>query len=87
MGYFSNGTEGQIYEATYCRHCRWYRPVEKGGAESCPVLDAHLWWNYQDCNEPGSPLHKMIPRDGIENLRCVYFEEAADADGDGRVPA
>ena len=70
MGYFSNGTEGSIYEGTYCRRCVHYGPEEGPG---CPVWFAHLLHNYEACNDDGSILHLLIPRHGIENEECAMF--------------
>lgn len=72
MGYFSNGTEGDIYEEKYCNKC--VHLLEQYG---CPCLLAHLMWNYEECNKPDSVLHKMIPRtaDGW-NGKCFAFQEA-----------
>jgi len=68
MGYFSNGTEGDMYEAEYCDHC-----VHSQGRE-CPVLLAHLLWNYDECNNKASILHKMIPRDAEGwNQQCFAY--------------
>ena len=67
MGYFSNGSEGMAYEETYCAHCIH----EEGG---CAVMLAHLLHNYDECNNPESILHVLIPRgkDGF-NERCKMF--------------
>ena len=70
MGYFANGTEGEIYENRYCSHCVHYHEEY-----SCPVLQAHVLWNYDECNKPDSLLHKMIPRAGVENQQCIFFQE------------
>ncbi len=67
MGYFSNGTEGSMYEAEYCENCLHY--------EGCAVLEAHMIYNYDECNKK-SILHILIPRDGIENKKCRMFVEA-----------
>lgn len=79
MGYFSSGTEGMDYEARYCARCRFYAD----GA--CPVLQAHLLWNYDECNKPESVLHKMIPRgkDGF-NERCIFWQEPTPSPTGGR---
>ena len=69
MGYFSNGTEGYEYEAQYCDRC--VHNIEKFG---CPVLELHRLYNYDECNNDDSILHKAIPRDDKgENERCVFF--------------
>jgi len=72
MGYFSNGTEGEMYAAKWCSWCIHNLP-EYG----CPVMLAHLLWNYDECNNEASVLHKMIPREGIGNGPCFAFVEAA----------
>lgn len=69
MGYFSNGTEGMDYYEEYCSKCLHDKD------ESCPVWNAHLLCNYDECNKPESILHMLIPREGIRNLRCTMFIE------------
>lgn len=71
MGYFSNGTEGMMYEETYCRRCIHVGPAEGPG---CPIWLAHLLHNYDDEAQP--ILDLFIPREGIENLECKMFVEA-----------
>ena len=73
MGYFSNATEGDFYESIYCIKCIHNHP-ECG----CPCLEAHKIWNYAECNNEDSLLHKMIPREGIENKKCIFFMEIDD---------
>lgn len=70
MAYFSNGTEGMMYEERYCSRC-----VHNF---DCPVWDAHLLFNYTECNNPESILHMLIPRskDGLSNEQCRMFYEA-----------
>ena len=72
MGYFSNGIDGERYEAQWCARCIHNLP-EHG----CPALTAHLLWNYDECNKPESILHRMIPRtpDG-GNGQCFGFTES-----------
>lgn len=66
MGYFSNGTEGEAYEARFCAHC-----VNQDG---CWIWLQHLLHNYEEANKPDSFLHRLIPRttDGW-NGQCVMF--------------
>ena len=71
MAYFSNGSEGDFYEAKYCRRCVHMHP-----AHGCPCWDAHLLWNYDECNKPNSILHKMWPREGCHNGVCMFFVTA-----------
>jgi hypothetical protein len=67
MGYFSNGTEGMVYEETYCANCVHYGPE----GISCAVLELHSIHNYDECNNRDSFLHVLIPRgkDG-QNQKC-----------------
>ena len=65
MGYFSNGTEGMIYEQYFCSRCI------HGG--NCAVWDAHLLYNYRECNNKESILHLLIPRNDTENEQCRMF--------------
>ena len=69
MGYFSNGTEGQIYEAKWCDRCEHQ--------EGCAVWMAHMLHNYKECNDKESILHLLIPRSegGIGNEQCRMFIE------------
>lgn len=69
MGYFSNGTEGELYYEDYCSRCVHNKN------EDCPIWDAHLLFSYRDCNNPESILHMLIPRDGVENKACRLFLE------------
>ncbi len=69
MGYFANGEIGEMYEERYCNHC-----VHELEDYTCIVLQAHMLWNYDECNNDDSLLHKMIPREGVENKECIFFE-------------
>ena len=67
MGYFSNSTEGNFYEQEFCAKCWHYH--------DWAVLQAHMLYNYEECNNPNSILHLLIPRseDGLSNLKCRMF--------------
>lgn len=73
MGYFSNGTEGDLYESEYCSRC--IHSQKEGG---CAVMLAHMLHNYKECNNEDSILHLLIPRDekGF-NKQCEMFTEMA----------
>jgi len=71
MGYFSNGTEGDLYEEKWCKRCVHYPQTEYD--ECCMVWFAHLICNYDECNDEDSVLHMLIPREGIRNLECKMF--------------
>jgi len=70
MGYFSNGTEGMQYEDRWCAKCIHERNPDD---EPCAVWELHMLHNYDECNKDDSPLHVLIPRDGINNGRCRMF--------------
>jgi hypothetical protein len=71
MGYFSNGTEGEMYRRQYCRRCLHGDEDDTG----CAVWYAHLMW----VGEAGKAtvLDALIPRskDGLVNERCLMFVE------------
>ena len=73
MGYFSNGTESESYEAKYCNRCVHQKPDDGG----CAVFFAHLLYNYEECNKEDSILHLLIPRkkEGLGNEQCAMFHE------------
>jgi hypothetical protein len=72
MGYFTNGTEGEDYEARYCVRC-----VHRSDEPMCAVWEAHFFHNYDECNKPGSILHTLIPRQKHGgNGQCRMFREA-----------
>lgn len=69
MGYFPNGTAGDIYEEKYCSRC-----VHMNQETGCPVMIAHQLYNYEECNKPESILHILIPRDKDGwNQQCAMF--------------
>lgn len=71
MGYFSNGCEGDSYEARYCSNCVHQNGPD--GKTGCAVWLAHMLKNYDECNNKESILHTLIPRKGIVNLKCLMF--------------
>lgn len=68
MGYFSNGTAGEIYMCKWCQNCAHLD-------DPCMVWGAHLSRNYEDCNDENSILHLLIPRseDKLSNKQCTMF--------------
>ena len=72
MGYFSNGTEGLDYAAKFCDRCQHQGPEDGPG---CAVWEAHMLYNYKQCNDPNSVLHLLIPREagGLRNGACRMF--------------
>lgn len=80
MGYFSNGTEGELYHHAYCSRCvHWPTDPADG---MCAVWLAHQLRSYEDCNDPESPLHVLIPRskDKCGNEECRMFIAAPNID-------
>ena len=82
MGYFSNGTEGEIYEETFCARCVHY-DNEIGEDTPCPIWMAHFLYAYDLCNKEDHPgkvmLDMFIPRKeegGLNgNGRCTMFKQ------------
>ena len=75
MGYFSNGTEGLLYQEEFCFRCRNFRDVDDDRGKGCPVYDLHLLYNGEEDKE--SLLDFLIPRaaDGLSNEQCSMFLE------------
>lgn len=72
MGYFSNGSEGEYYEAQWCHRCVHQPTAERG----CPVWDLHMLYNYDQCKKAttAEALSMFIPRDADGgNGRCTMF--------------
>jgi len=70
MGYFPNGMSGDMYREAYCNKCRWDKDSK------CPIWGAHLFYNYDECNKPGSILHMLIPRKKAPdygNGECFFY--------------
>jgi len=67
VGYFSNGTEGMMYEEEWCNKCLH--------REGCPIWMAHMIHNYDECNNKESILHMLIPIEdnGVGNKKCAMF--------------
>lgn len=80
MGYFSNGTEGMMYEAEYCDHC--IHQDGPDGQSGCAVWLAHMLRNYEECNNDNSILHLLIPRskDHLSNEQCAMFLKKPHSD-------
>lgn len=81
MGYFSNGSEGDAYEAAVCSKCVHQNGPD--GESGCAVMLAHMLHNYKECNKPDSILHLLIPRghpdnEGYWNGKCAMFHPRSD---------
>ncbi len=90
MGYFSNGTEGEMYAEEYCSRCVHWKD-NGSGCHGCPVWDLHFLHNYDqlpsDKDSPeqtkgrrllASVLGTLIPRnkDDLGNQQCAMFHPA-----------
>lgn len=72
MGYFSNGTEAEIYEETYCRKCvHYYRDED---IDPCAIMAAHFF--HQQEGSARDVLDMLIPREG-GNAQCALFYEVS----------
>lgn len=73
MAYFSNGSEGEFYEANICAHCVHGPDVEDG----CAVWLVHLMFNYEQNTNPdlATTLELLIPRANLPgyNEFCTMF--------------
>ncbi len=72
MGYFSNGTEGDIYRDQYCDCC------EFDCSDSCPIWNAHVMHCHSGSKDTKAVLDALIPRskDGLTNEACFFFVRA-----------
>lgn len=86
MGYFANGTEGEIYQDEYCFNCQNWTIREGEPCEGCPIWDMHMMDNYDLCNVKDSYLNKLIPRQkrGLHNGKCVMFLSKKEVDRHGK---
>lgn len=66
MGYFSNGTEGDMYQERYCSRCI------HGENDECPVWDAHLLYNGDGLLHQ-ELLDMLIPQTTSGNGQCLMF--------------
>lgn len=76
MGYFSNGTEGECYQRTYCFNCVNRKKDDAG--VGCPIWDLHMSYNYELCNSKSKAkkmLDFLIPPDKetCGNKQCSMF--------------
>ena len=79
MAYFSNGTEGYIYEQVWCSRCH-FQPRDE--LKECPIMYLHAVYNYDQCGKDErakdlkSCLSNLIPRgeNGFAD-KCNFFIE------------
>ena len=76
MAYFSNGSEGDRYQAEYCERC-----VHGANNQPCPVLGLHYEWNYEAVGENGDAakryaLNTLWPMQDGFPAQCLMFTPA-----------
>ena len=78
MGYFPNGTSGEMYESTFCTNCAHQKPNDGG----CAVWMLHLVYNYDQFKDEkvANILDALIPRtaDKLGNEECKMFARKGD---------
>lgn len=65
MGYFSNGTEGDIFRSRFCHQCQnWGRDKTSRdtGEPGCPIIDAHQVFGYSAKGDLKVTLNILIKR-------------------------
>ena len=75
MGTFPNGTAGEIFQEQWCARCVHFADKDDGRGPGCPVIDAHLAFDYGAEGDTRRALDMLIA-DGD----CLMFHE-------GRPPA
>lgn len=78
MGFFSNGTEGDMYQSQFCARCINWKDVGDGRGAGCPVWDLHMLYNYDQHKKASTEaaLAMFIPRDAAGwNRQCAMFHE------------
>lgn len=77
MAYFSNGTEGLMYQEEYCFKCKNFRDLKDDRGYGCPIWDLHLLWGYKLCNSRSigkKMLDILIPEEkGFMPKKCSMF--------------
>jgi len=99
MGYFSNGSENEMYAAQYCNRCvhdaEYQEDPEGNRGQGCPIIGWHLIWNYSQAHDEKASdearmqrdvLDSFIPRKGVHNERCKMFIPVnSDHPGQGKL--
>lgn len=76
MGYFSNGSEGESYQVSYCFNCKNRRVRKDGLGIGCPIWDLHITYSYDLCNSKSKGkkiLDFLIPNEACGNKECSMF--------------
>jgi hypothetical protein len=86
MAYFSNGTEGEMYDRQYCDRC--IHQAEEESTDECPVKFLHMIDNYDQCGDSDRSksvklrLELFIPtgKDSFPE-QCKMFIPNGDVEG------
>ena len=78
MGYFSNGTEWEIWANKNCHQCQHEPDDYENDPVGGPIEFLHIMWNYDAVNDRETDprpfaLDCLIPRKGIHNDQCKMF--------------
>ena len=76
MGYFANGTEGDMYQFAYCFKCKNRVDKKDGCGFGCAVWDLHITHSYKLANsksEAKKMLDFLIPNKNCNNEECRMF--------------
>jgi hypothetical protein len=65
MAYFSNGTEGSVFEYQ-CSICKY-------GEEPCPIALVQMEFNYEACNNPTA--RKILDSLVEDNGGCAMYKQ------------
>lgn len=72
MGYFSNASEGDFWQANNCIRCaHYYENMDEDEISNCPVWLAHLLFNYNESFRV--LLDLLIPYKNGHSDRCAMF--------------
>ena len=68
MAYFSNGSEGEVFDAQ-CLKCKY-------GEDTCPIAWVQITYNYDACNNETATniLDHLVRQDGT----CTMYEMAKE---------
>ncbi len=80
MGYFSNGTEGLMWDEQWCSKCYFHVKRDNEGnvleddEYCCPIIDAHMQFQKPEREENALDLFIVRDKKGF-NIRCDIFLE------------
>lgn len=60
MGYFPNGTSGEMFVERHCVECVHWKDDGDGRGHGCPVYDLHLLYSYELADKKDDPGKDML---------------------------